>query len=597
MRLSRLRSASCRTLLTVWLKVSVSDKANAENGDSFLDQTFDAMSDAGHDFDARSTASTPRRVGLMGTASSFNNGFGISPTAEIANRVRKSGKSFSQIYMELAKTQEELRRERLETTRLASVLAEVNEDLQNGAPLLAAQREETERLAADLDEMVAQVATASQERDAVQAEARSLKLDLERITRENGFMSQQLADFGRQVRELTKAIIIRDDPDAAARLEDDGSLLAELDAIAPLPESLPESDTQAVITTELVTFQSLTELCTQNARLLQVTRQLGTKMEEEERNYKARLAEDQDEAVNEARDLIVRLEDEVRQERYKVEEVSKERDLFRQLCATGGRKTDSQTVDDAAAGTSAAAAAPLTSTGLPLAEYEALRSRHERLKTETDAEVARYREEVRSLQAEISKTTVTSAREQAQRQAAEDKYANLQRTYELTKTDLAELSKRATQLQEGLARKDAEAQTFEEQLIQTRSSLEQLRTQVSSLQAEKDIWKSAESKLLEENRAVQVERNNLQELVRSTQSMQSGSSSAVTTQVASRTGYQETRRDQRGSSQSPCFGAGSVPPAQSTPRDRDKGLAKSHRPLWLRAQQCQGGIGHRPHKR
>lgn len=491
-----------------------------ENGDSILDQTLDAMSDAGPDFDTRSTASTPRRIGLMGTAASFSNSFGISPTAEIANRIRKSGKSFSQIYMELAKTQEELRRERLETNRLTSVLAQVMDELQERAPELQAQREETERLVADLEDMVAQVATASQERDAVQAEAKRLKLDLDRITRENGFMSQQLADFGRQVRELTKAIIVRDDPDAAARLEDDGSFLAELDAIAPLPESLPESDTQAVITNELVTFQSLTELCSQNARLLQVTRQLGAKMEEEERNYKARLAEDQDDAVNEARDLIIRLEDEVRQERYKVEEVSKERDLFRQLCATGGRKTDGAAGEGAATGATVSSSLPVTSSDLPLAEYEALRTRHERLKKDTDAEIARYREEVRSLQTEISKTTVTSAREQALRQAAEDKYANLQRTFDLAKADLDEVTKRASQFQEKLARKDAAAQTLEEQLIQTRSNLEQLRTQVSSLQAEKDIRKSSEDKLLEENRAMQKERANLQELVQTTQAMQ-----------------------------------------------------------------------------
>ncbi|KAJ9477644.1 Protein MLP1 [Pseudozyma hubeiensis] len=487
-----------------------------ENGDAFLDQTLDVMSDVGADFDTRSIASTPRRAGLMGTAASFNNGFGISPTAEIANRIRKSGKSFSQVYMELAKTQEELRRERLETTRLGSVLAQVMDELQERAPQLLAQREETERLTSDLDEMVAQVATASQERDTAQSDAKRLKLDLERIARENGFMSQHLADFGRQVRELTKAIILRDDPDAAARLEDDGSLLAELDAIAPLPETLPESDTQSVITNELVTFQSLTELCSQNARLLQVTRQLGAKMEEEERNYKARLADEEDDAVNEARDLIVRLEDEVRRERYKVEEVSKERDLFRQLCATGGRSAEAKTGEEHASG----AIAPINS-GLPLAEYEALRARHERLKTETDAELSRYREEIRSLQVEMSKTTVSSAREQALRQAAEDKFGNLQRTHELTKTDLDELSKRTTKLQESLARKEVSAQMLEEQLIQSQSSLEQLRTQVSSLQAEKEVWKSLESNLLEENRGMQVERNNLQELVRTTQSMQS----------------------------------------------------------------------------
>ncbi len=205
-------------------------------------------------------------------------------------------------------------------------------------------------------------------------------------------------------------------------------------------------------------------------------------MEEEERNYKARLADDQDDAVSEARDLIVRLEDEVRQERYKVEEVSKERDLFRQLCSTGGRSTDNKAGEEI---TSSAKAT--VGNGLALAEYEALRSRHERLKTETDAELSRYREELRSLQMEMSKTTVTSAREQALRQAAEDRLNNLQRTYELTKTDLEDASKRAAQLQENLTRREVSVQMLEEQLIQSQSSLDQLRTQCRACRRKSDL--------------------------------------------------------------------------------------------------------------
>ncbi len=114
-----------------------------ENGDALLDQTLETMSDVGADFDIRSTASTPRRVGLMGTAASFNNAFGISPTAEIANA------SASLETVSARSTWSSPRRKRsfdgrgLETNRLTSVLAQVMDELQDRAPQLQAQREET----------------------------------------------------------------------------------------------------------------------------------------------------------------------------------------------------------------------------------------------------------------------------------------------------------------------------------------------------------------------------------------------------------------------------------------------------------------------
>ncbi len=197
-------------------------------------------------------------------------------------------------------------------------------------------------------------------------------------------------------------------------------------------------------------------------------------------------------AVSEARDLIVRLE--VRCDRSATRLKKSARS---ETCSvSSARLADAVATTRLAKKSRPVPRQPSAMAGL--AEYEALRTRHERLKTETDAELSRYREEIRSLQMEMSKTTVTSAREQALRQAAEDRLSNLQRTYELTKTDLEDTSKRAAQLQEILTRREVSVQMLEEQLIQSQSSLDQLRTQVSSLQAEKAIWKSSESKLLEE---------------------------------------------------------------------------------------------------
>ena len=81
---------------------------------------------------------------------------------------------------------------------------------------------------------------------------------------------EQLDDAAAQVRALVRETVVLKDPSAAARLEDDGT---------PLDIS---DDVQGVITAELVTFRSLSELCAQNKRLLHAVRELGERLERQE---------------------------------------------------------------------------------------------------------------------------------------------------------------------------------------------------------------------------------------------------------------------------------------------------------------------------
>ncbi|PWN53009.1 hypothetical protein IE53DRAFT_226421 [Violaceomyces palustris] len=474
--------------------------------------------------EVRSRSSTPRRshsaTGRNGPRLS-SLGLGMSPTAAFASRIQKSGKTFSQVYTELARTQEELRRERLETSRLGGVLAQVMDELQDRAPQLQAQREETSRLAQELDDLSRQLALTSEERDSSTSEAKGLRLELDRVSRENSLMSQQLADFGRQVRALTKEIIIRDDPTAADRLEDDGTLLAELEAAIPIPEDgSSDSDTQSVITTQLVTFRSLSELCAQNARLIQVTRQLGAKMEDEERIHKAKLAEEESEVVGQAKEVILRLQEEIKSERYKCEELTRERDMFRHLCASGakgfGTGDPEEAKKDEIQQTAAAANVGYASSN----EYEALRQRYDALRDELATDTQRLKEEVHAARNEVGAANVQAAREKAAREAVEQRYQTLQQSYELQASELAELGRRAQQLHESVTSKEIASHSMEEQVIEAKSTAERLRSQVANLQAEKDLWKSTEAKLVEENRSMLIERGNLNELVRNTQAMQ-----------------------------------------------------------------------------
>lgn len=156
----------------------------------------------------------------------------LSPSASAARKVRKSGKSFSDMYVEHARTQEELRRERIEVARLNQVLESVFEELREKEPALEAQRKETDDLRSDLEETSAALATLSASSELVNKDRDQLRLDRDRLKSEIEMTTQQLEDLGRQVRALTKEIILRDDPAAAERMEEDGTVFPPTHSIS-----------------------------------------------------------------------------------------------------------------------------------------------------------------------------------------------------------------------------------------------------------------------------------------------------------------------------------------------------------------------------
>ncbi|CEH16539.1 Uncharacterized conserved coiled-coil protein [Ceraceosorus bombacis] len=432
---------------------------------------------------------------------SFSSSF--SPTAALASKVQRSGKSFSAVYSDLVRTQEELRRERAEVVRLGTVLEQVMADLEDRAPALQAQREEVQRLAADLEELAAEMAQAGQERDVAQRSAKLAKADAEAARREADVSAQQIADLGRQVRNLTREAIIRDDPAAATRLDDDGSDGSET----------IEGDTQAIITAELVTFSSLSGLLAQNQRLLHAIRELGSQKEAEEQKRALQAEQDESEAVAEARNLIMRLQEEMKSERQRAEAARRERDMFRSMCARTGSSL--------AIGAGATENGPVSATSTNLAsQYAELQGQFDTFRDETAQDIERLKEDVHRAREEAGRASVETARQRAMREAGEERYRTLNQTYELARSELSELSKRNNAIQEQLTRREISSHSAETQLLEARSSLERLRNEAANLRAEKELHASTQQRVLEENRNLVSEKAALSDLLRNVQGMQ-----------------------------------------------------------------------------
>lgn len=169
------------------------------------------------------------------------------------------------------------------------------------------------------------MAQALSDRDSQATLAKENSQKLLRSTRENEILQQQLTDLGRQIQNLLREIGRRDDPSIPSDAD------IEMLAAAP-PETI-----DGVITNNLVLFQSIGQLQEQNQKLLKVVRDLGAKMEGEERDYREAMEREQGEAVREAHEAMQELADQLERQKSSsdtlVKAYVKERDALRTMLA------------------------------------------------------------------------------------------------------------------------------------------------------------------------------------------------------------------------------------------------------------------------
>ena len=84
---------------------------------------------------------------------------------------------------------------------------------------------------------------------------------------------------------------------------------ATLPSDVDMHEIQPASGVDEFITSNLVLYKSIPQLVDRNMTLLRSVRELTTKMERDEQEYKAQLESEQSEAVREAHQAIMALQD------------------------------------------------------------------------------------------------------------------------------------------------------------------------------------------------------------------------------------------------------------------------------------------------
>lgn len=203
------------------------------------------------------------------------------------------------------------------------------------------------------------------------------------------------------MQNLLREIARRDDPTIPAD--------EDLEQVATEPVNVDQ-----VITNSLVLFKNIGELQTQNQKLLSVVRDLGSKLESEEQEYKTVMEREQTEAIKEAHEAIQELASTLEREKKHHEKVvqayMKEREALKTMAARGG-------------GNGVVTALPAPVDGAPRAiengpatgdgqeelvkELAEVQSQFEAYKTEMGLDTLKLREDL--VQAQREATTATSA--------------------------------------------------------------------------------------------------------------------------------------------------------------------------------------------
>lgn len=440
----------------------------------------------------------------------------FSPSAHIISEIQKGGGSLVQLYSEFQETKTRLERERHRNESLRREMDQILEEMETNAPAILAEREENRRLELELADLSVQLEKSSSELEEVRAKLKTTDVKYNDCLRENGLLSQQVRDLSRQIQHLLIQNYVSEDSEGPLSPQEHFALQKLLRSAEDNSEG--QSDTDKLISQRLVLFRDIIELQKQNEYLLKVTRELGLRMEEEESKSKKRLENLESSVVEEAKTTIKSLKEQVDRLTVKSEALQRERDMFRRMLSN---KSDSGEPNGAGYENSALTQQLLKQNEDATASLKELQSLLDAQRQESSSTVRALNDQIRDLQNGRSDLSVQLSKAQGQVELAHERYRNLNSNLEMLKSENEELKKRNQSLQDSVAKQDMRTQQVAEELVDARSVAESLRGENANLTAEKQLWKSIESRITQENAELLEEKGRLNGILTNMRLMES----------------------------------------------------------------------------
>ncbi|KAI5827114.1 hypothetical protein K523DRAFT_340270 [Schizophyllum commune Tattone D] len=492
----------------------------------------------------------------------------LSPTVAMASRAQKGGKTFTEVYAEYVKLQDDFAKKSAECEHMERTLTQVLAQIEERAPILSQQRAEYERVSAEAALLSTQLSQAIVERDTLATSNRDNEQKLAKALKEGALLEKNADDLGRQVRHLTRENARLRDPSLPHDIDaDDGAsvngsladgrsvLSAGTTAINEIAAMAPAESVDDVIANHLVLFNSVPALQAQNRRLLLLVRQLGSRMEDAEREWREEAEREQLAAVREAHEAMTEMANQLEAARREMDERSAAGEANRRereaLKAMVNRLQRGEHLEGEQPRAVERRPVPESSSADEESELTRLRA----YKAEMESDAGRLRDELGAAQREIGKLTAALAKANARAEYLTERARDSANQYDVQLAQLKGLEQRNAQLSDQLIRLDSEAARATDELVVAQGRVEQLRNECANLRAEKQLASSAQAQLLEANQNLQRERLQLTDLLSNVQKMNAsleGAERGERSRLERRTSGSKFTRSAMPSGRRPC---------------------------------------------
>ncbi len=496
------------------------DKVSAEQRVTELESTVEQLQAELELIKAQ--LSTPQPINGHGTMTPIRPG---TPTGVfspgLASRV-KGNLSMTQMFSEYKKVERELASEKRHAEQLSRSLEEMVENLEKTQPEIDELRADHGRLEGEMMEISTLRDAATKERDSALKEMRKLQGYVEQLRKERNVFQQQVRDESSQIKILLMEQHLRE---SGQQLSQDEINDLQRAAVGDESGLATMTDTGRIISENLTVFRNIVELQEQNVRIQSMLRQLGERMEVSEANEKDPSRQQEHEELKALRARVSTYKDELQNMVTQSKSYVKERDMFRNMLVRRGQLPAQVEAGAFAQSMPLPAASSLprgmavSLQGSPAGEesdyaklLKDLQHHFDSYKQEAATDNTALRNQLNELSKRKSQLQVDLSKQQGQLSAANQRAEMLQANYNMLKAESVELQKRSEMIRDIATKQELRTQQAAEELVEAKGQSDSMQRETANLKAEKDLWKSIEKRLIEDNESLRNERGRLDNL-------------------------------------------------------------------------------------
>lgn len=411
-----------------------------------------------------------------------------------------NGVPLSKVYSDFQILKKQLIHERHLKEKMQTQVDHFVEELGRKLPIIEATKERCSILEEELSEMSVILENSAKEKSQLSEKIRFLQ---KKIKEDEYFLKtveQQRMDLTKQVSTLLVQITLRSENQDALTTEE-SKLISRLTESENY-EDLPEFDTNRIINERLLLFRDVDELLKKNSELLLVSRQLGQQLEESE-NSKPDLESLESKALDEAREAILSLQQDLKLSETKLKSATATKDILQKMLGSKNGNADLSLEK------------PVSSN-----DYERISKTLENTETEFRAYKRETKESLSQLNSKLlekskenNDLSISLEKAKSSVELSEEKYKSSQITLKYFQNEAEQLKSQYSKLQSSISSLESSNKQLTDNYYSAREENSTLKVQLNHLTSEQKIFKSVEEALRNENNSLMQEKSKLSTMI------------------------------------------------------------------------------------